>query len=37
MEKKPTIFLVSDGRAETAARVLQAAAVQFEVIKRFCA
>ncbi|MBN2242225.1 MAG: kinase/pyrophosphorylase [Acidobacteria bacterium] len=27
---KPTIFLVSDGRAETAARVLQAAAVQFE-------
>ena len=30
MEKKPTIFLVSDGRAETAARVLQAAAVQFE-------
>lgn len=29
-KKKPTIFLVSDGRAETAARVLQAAAVQFE-------
>jgi regulator of PEP synthase PpsR (kinase-PPPase family) len=28
--KKPTIFLVSDGRAETAARVLQAAAVQFQ-------
>ncbi len=29
-KKKPTIFLVSDGRAETAYRVLQAAAVQFE-------
>ncbi|MBN2318066.1 MAG: kinase/pyrophosphorylase [Acidobacteria bacterium] len=29
-KKKLTIFLVSDGRAETAARVLQAAAVQFE-------
>jgi regulator of PEP synthase PpsR (kinase-PPPase family) len=28
--KTPTIFLVSDGRAETAARVLQAAAVQFQ-------
>jgi len=28
--KKPTILLVSDGRAETAARVLQAAAVQFQ-------
>ena len=28
--KKPTIFLVSDGRGDTAARVLQAAAVQFE-------
>jgi regulator of PEP synthase PpsR (kinase-PPPase family) len=34
--KEPTIFLVSDGRAETAARVLQAAAVQFEGVKYRC-
>ena len=34
--KTPTIFLVSDGRAETVARVLQAAAVQFEGVEYDC-
>ncbi len=34
--KKPTILLVSDGRAETAARVLKAAAVQFEGVDYHC-
>lgn len=35
-KKVPTIFLVSDGRAETAATVLKAAAVQFQGIEYHC-
>ena len=34
--KKPTILLVSDGRADTAARILQAAAVQFQGAEYRC-
>lgn len=34
--RKPTIILVSDGRAETAERILKAAAIQFEGVQYRC-